>query len=84
MGFPEIIQVLKREEEWINFAGIWHTDTPYLGEPPMGTVLRCHLMAETLFANQVAAHEALSDGLKQTLEGARSQHLSQGGCQSHA
>jgi hypothetical protein len=28
-------------------------------------------MAETLFPNQVAAHEALSDGLKQTLEGLR-------------
>jgi taurine dioxygenase len=38
-GFPEIIQVLKRKNERINFGGIWHADTTYLDEPPMGTVL---------------------------------------------
>lgn len=26
-GFPEIIQVLKREQEKSNFGGIWHADT---------------------------------------------------------
>jgi hypothetical protein len=76
MGFPEITQILKREEEQTNFGGIWHTDTSYLEEPPTGTILRRHLMAETLFANQVAAHEALSDRLKQTLEGLRATNTS--------
>ena len=28
--FPEIIPVLKREHERINFGGIWHSDTAYL------------------------------------------------------
>jgi hypothetical protein len=76
MGFPEITQILKREEEQTNFGGIWHTDTSYLEEPPTGTILRRHLTAETLFANQVAAHEALSDRLKQTLEGLRAANTS--------
>ena len=74
-GFPDIIQVLRREEERINFGGIWHTDTSYLEEPPMVTVLLSREVppygGDTLFANQVAAYEALSDGLKQTLEGLR-------------
>ena len=26
-GYPEIIQVLKRENETTNFGGIWHADT---------------------------------------------------------
>lgn len=26
-GFPEIIQVLKREHEKTNFGGVWHADT---------------------------------------------------------
>ena len=28
-GYPEIIQVLKQENETINFGGIWHSDTSY-------------------------------------------------------
>jgi taurine dioxygenase len=79
-GFPEIIQVMKREEERINFGGIWHADTLYLDEPPMGTVLLAREVppygGDTLFANQVAAYEALSDGLKQTLNGLRAVNTS--------
>lgn len=28
-GYPEIIEVLKREHEKNNFGGIWHSDTVY-------------------------------------------------------
>ena len=70
-GYPEIIQVLKRETEKINFGGVWHCDTLYLNEPPMGTILLAREVppygGDTLFANQVAAYDALSDGLKATL-----------------
>ena len=66
--FPEIIQVLKKEDEKNNFGGIWHSDTIYLKEPPMATMLRAEELppygGDTMFANQVAAYEALSDGLK--------------------
>lgn len=71
-GFPEIIEVLKREHEKNNFGGIWHSDTVYQQQPPMGTILYAKELppfgGDTMFANQVAAFEALSDGLKATLE----------------
>ena len=74
-GFPEIIQVLKREDERSNFGGIWHSDTSYLDEPPLGSVLLARELppygGDTLFANQYLAYEALSDGLKRTLDGLR-------------
>ena len=74
-GFPEIIQVLKREDERTNFGGIWHSDTSYLDEPPMGSVLLAREIppygGDTIFANQYMAYEALSDGLKHTLDGLR-------------
>lgn len=74
-GFPEIIQVLKREDERSNFGGIWHSDTSYLDEPPMGSVLLARELppygGDTLFANQYMAFEALSDGLQRTLLGLR-------------
>ena len=38
-GFPEIIEVKKLEHERVNFGGVWHSDTTYLQEPPMGTML---------------------------------------------
>src|SRR2546425_12004764 len=37
--FPEIIPVIKLEHEKTNFGGVWHSDTSYLEEPPMGTML---------------------------------------------
>ncbi len=74
-GFPEIIEVLKREEERSNFGGIWHSDTSYLEEPPMGSLLLARELppygGDTLFANQYLAFEALSEGLQRTLLGLR-------------
>ncbi|MDB5812566.1 MAG: taurine dioxygenase [Betaproteobacteria bacterium] len=72
-GFPCITPVVKLEHERANFGGIWHSDTTYLSEPPMGTLLfACELPpvgGDTLFANQYLAYETLSDGLRQTLDG---------------
>lgn len=71
-GYPEITHVLKLEHEKNNFGGIWHSDTLYLDTPPMATMLLARELppygGDTLFANQVAAYEALSDGLKETLQ----------------
>jgi len=71
-GFPPIIRVLKQEHETVNFGGIWHSDTSYFEEPPMGSVLLATkevppFGGDTLFANQYAAFESLSEGLKATL-----------------
>ena len=37
--FPEITPILKKETDVNNFGGIWHSDTTYQEEPPMGTML---------------------------------------------
>ena len=70
---PEIIEVLKREDETVNFGGIWHTDTAYLDEPPMATWLIAReippIGGDTMFANQYLAYETLSDGMKAMLDG---------------
>ncbi|KAM3422326.1 hypothetical protein BST61_g2685 [Cercospora zeina] len=72
-GFPEVIEVLKKETETgANFGGVWHSDTTYLPEPPMGSVLLAREIpavgGDTLWANQYLAYESLSDGLKKSLE----------------
>src|SRR5438067_1157773 len=75
-GLPEspmITPVVKLEHERNNFGGIWHSDTTYLTVPPMGSMLLAREVppfgGDTMFANQYLAYEALSDGLKKTLEG---------------
>jgi taurine dioxygenase len=74
-GFPEIITVSKLEHETINFGGVWHSDTTYLQEPPMATLLVAREVPEaggdTIFANQYLAYETLSDGMKRLLAGLR-------------
>jgi len=71
-GFPEVIEVKKLEHERHNFGGIWHTDTAYLEEPPMGSMLIAREIppygGDTLFASQTLAYEALSDGMKRLLD----------------
>ena len=72
-GFPEVIEVKKLEHERTNFGGIWHSDTSYLEEPPMGSMLLARELppygGDTLFANQYLACEALSDGMRRMLDG---------------
>ena len=68
---PEIIEVKKLEHERHNFGGIWHSDTAYLAEPPMGSMLLAREIppygGDTEFANQTLAYEALSGELKRVL-----------------
>ncbi|HJS76996.1 MAG TPA: TauD/TfdA family dioxygenase, partial [Burkholderiales bacterium] len=72
-GFPEVIEVKKLEHERHNFGGIWHSDTAYLDEPPMGSMLIAREIppygGDTLFASQYLAYEALSDGMTRLLDG---------------
>jgi len=72
-GFPQIIEVKKLENERSNFGGIWHSDTTYLEEPPMGSMLLARELppygGDTMFANQYLAYEALSDTMKRLLDG---------------
>jgi taurine dioxygenase len=79
-GFPEIIEVAKLPHEKVNFGGIWHSDTVYLEQPPMGTLLVAREVppagGDTLFASMYAAYEALSPAMQRMLEGLRAVHSS--------
>jgi taurine dioxygenase len=72
-GFPMITPVVKRETETMNFGGVWHSDTTYLTEPPMATLLLARTVppvgGDTMFSNMYSAYDALSDGMKELLSG---------------
>ncbi|MDP6705320.1 MAG: TauD/TfdA family dioxygenase [Alphaproteobacteria bacterium] len=72
-GHPDVIEIVKMEEETENFGGGWHSDTTYLERPPKATCLQAKVVppvgGDTLFANMYLAYEALSAGMKAMLEG---------------
>ncbi len=72
-GFPLVTEVQKRANETVNFGGIWHSDTSYLPEPPMATMLIARTVppygGDTMFASCILSYEALSTGLKRLLAG---------------
>ena len=71
-GTPEVNELLKTEEDEINFGGSWHSDTAYKARPDMGTLLYAlevpNAGGDTLFANMLRAYEALSDGMTEMLD----------------
>ena len=74
-NYPQITPVLKLPDETVNFGGIWHSDTVYMDEPPMGTILYAKELppmgGDTLFANQYQAYKDLSTPLRGFLDGLR-------------
>ena len=70
-GFPMITEVLKKEDEKVNFGGVWHSDTTYQEQPPKATMLYAVEVPEfggdTEFANQCMALDHLSEGMRKFL-----------------
>ena len=70
---PEVVPVVKRAGERHNFGGLWHADTTYLAEPPLGAMLYAVTLppfgGDTLFANAQLAFETLSPALQAFLRG---------------
>jgi taurine dioxygenase len=71
-GFPYIFEVVKEPEEKRNFGGAWHSDTAYLKQPPLATLLYAIETpshgGDTLFANTSAAYDALSEGMRKVVD----------------
>jgi taurine dioxygenase len=67
--------VIKEPHEKANFGGVWHSDTAYLEQPAMATLLYAvetpPLGGDTMFANMHLAYEALSPGMRRLLDGLR-------------
>lgn len=72
-GFPYITEIIKETHEKENFGADWHTDTMYLDKPPRATLLYAMETpprgGDTLYVNTAAAYDALSDGMKQLIDG---------------
>ncbi len=79
-GYPMIAEVRKEPEQENNIGGGWHTDHSYDQIPAMGSILYAREVpptgGDTMFANMYLAYEALSDGLKTTLESLNAVHSS--------
>ena len=77
-GHPEIAVVRKRADQVTNIGGGWHTDHSYDQVPAMGSVLVARTLppsgGDTLWAHMGAAYDALSDDLKQKIEGLEAYH----------
>ena len=79
-GYPMIAEVRKEPEQQHNIGGGWHTDHSYDQDPALGSMLYAREVpktgGDTLFASMYAAYDALSDGLKATLERLQACHSS--------
>jgi taurine dioxygenase len=79
-GYPMIAEIRKEPEHQQNIGGNWHTDHSYDLAPAMGSLLYAREVpatgGDTLFASMHAAYDALSDGLRRTLEGLQALHSS--------
>ncbi len=75
---PEIIAVERRPGDTGHLGSEWHNDTTSLEKPPMGTMMYSKIVppvgGDTVFANQYAAYDALSSGMKDMLDGMRAVH----------
>lgn len=78
--YPMIAEVRKEPEQRDNIGNGWHTDHSYDEVPALGSMLYAREVpktgGDTLFISMYAAYDALSDGLKSTLDGLRACHSS--------
>ena len=68
---PEVLEIVKREEDTKNFGGGWHTDQAFSPRPALCTLLYAKELpifgGDTMFTNMYAAYEALSQTMKDVL-----------------
>lgn len=76
---PEILEILKTENDTYAFGNIWHTDSSFLAIPPKLTMLYSFEMppagGDTAFANMYLAYDRLSDGMKALIGGLKGMNV---------
>jgi taurine dioxygenase len=78
-GHPRVVEVRREADETAPvFAEAWHSDWSFLDTPPAGTLLYGKVIppvgGDTLFANQYAAYDALSDAMKSRIADLQAVH----------
>jgi taurine dioxygenase len=75
LGMTNPIDVIADDPEKLPDRDGWHTDAPFLVEPPAVALLRAVTVPEaggdTLFSDMYAAHDAMSDTMRAMLADAR-------------
>ena len=81
-GFPEIIALANRGDKGTkpiaNGGAYWHSDITYKVRPPMGSILYALEIppegGDTLYCDMAGAYEALSDEMKDRIDGLKAVH----------
>lgn len=77
-GHPEVMTIHTDENSTRHAGEEWHSDVTCDAEPPMGSILHLHTVPEaggdTLFSSTYAAYDALSDTMKDFLDGLTAHH----------
>ena len=82
-GFPEVFEIDYTKSEQLResygdvvdrYDGLsWHTDVTFVERPPLGSILNAVVIppagGDTMFSDQRAAYEALSEPLRDFLDG---------------
>lgn len=70
-NYPEVVEVIKRPDETVNFGGVWHSDTAYLEQPAKAALLYAVEIpdegGDTMFTNMYAVYDSLSPGMQRYL-----------------
>lgn len=77
-GHPEILPIHTDEKSSYIAGERWHSDVSCEEEPPLGSILYLHTVpdygGDTLFSSMYAAYDALSDRMKEYLNGLTARH----------
>lgn len=76
-GYPEVLVIHHDERSKYGQNG-WHSDVTWRQEPSLGSILRATIVppvgGDTLFCDMNAAYEALSEDVKEKIDGKKAVH----------